>query len=475
MRVLITGATGFVGRALVARLLREGHQPVAWVRSPERAASQVGGEAELAPAGDDADLARLLSGVDAVVNLAGANVFGRRWSARYKKELMDSRVGLTARLVQAMGAADPRPGVLVSASGIGYYGDRGQQELDESGGQGDDFLARLSGDWEQAAAAARDHGARVALLRTGTVLGPEGGALQRLLPLFRMGLGGRLGSGRQYMAWIHLHDLVELITSALTDERLEGPLNVAAPEAVTNRHFTRVLAQKVARPALLPAPGPLLRLALGQAAGVLLGGQRAVPARLLQAGFSFRYPTLESTLDQLLDPTLAPAIAPIRGDGPIAGVRPRYRLEQQTRINAPLDVVFPFFSEAANLGLLTPAWTDLRLTGAPPRQMRKGTEIDYTLKLGPLRSRWRSEITVWEPGVRFVDHQTRGPYRLWWHEHRFAADGQQTLMTDRVHYALPLPPFGRLAHPLLVAPALRRIFAYRLQMMGLRFGVRQHQ
>jgi uncharacterized protein (TIGR01777 family) len=481
MKILVTGATGFIGRALVSRLLRDGHHVVAWVRSPGRAASQLGADVELLEmedddhAGDGDDrLVAALSRSDAVINLAGESLIGRRWTERRRRSLKESRVGLTARLVRGMEASSSKPGVMISASGIGYYGDRGDELLDESSGPGSGFLASLSAGWEQAASEAERLGVRVVRLRIGTVLGPEGGALYALSRLFRWGLGGRLGSGRQQMAWIHLHDLVEVIVAALVEHRYRGAVNAIAPNPVSNRELTRELGRVLGRWTPLAVPSLVLGLVLGRAATVLLSSQRAVPAMLQQLGFSFRFTELRLALDDIFDPAREPSIQSIRGRGAQGlGGRPRHLLLQTTVLDAPVEQVFPFFSRAHNLGLLTPAWMRFQIIGDAPLTPEAGSRIDYRLKLGPFRVRWRTEITEHEPGRRFVDRQRRGPYRLWHHEHRFMpeADGSLTRMEDRVHYSLPLGVIGSVVHRLIVAPMLRRIFAYRTSAIALRFGL----
>ena len=447
MKVLITGATGFVGRALVARLLRDGHQLSALVRSTSRAASLLGADVALIDSQiPDTELSAVLSRYDAVVNLAGENVFSGRWTARRKRQLEDSRVALTRRLVAAMKSASPAPGVLVSASAVGYYGDRGSERVHETAGAGRGFLAQLTARWEAAALEAEEFGTRVVLPRIGVVLGSEGGALARLAPIFRFGLGGRLGHGRQAMPWIHLEDLAEVLTHALTRDDISGPVNAVAPELVTNRQLTRTLARALNRPALLPVPGFALQLMSGEAAGILLGGQFAVPEVLHQRGFPYRFPTLEGCLDDLLNGDHAPSITPsTTGKLQPWSARPQYSLAQTTYLPRSPENVFDYFSRAENLGLLTPAWTDLRITNLPER-LEQGCNIDYELRLGPFRRRWRSEIAIWEPGRRFVDVQLQGPYKLWWHEHRFEPHGRHTRMEDTVHYSVGAGPLGRVVN-----------------------------
>lgn len=300
MHVFMTGATGFIGRALTLRLQRDGHTLTAWVRDEARAGAALGAEVDLLSVdSDDQALRDALAVSDAVVNLAGEPLVGR-WTKRRRRAIAESRVQLTERIVDAMRHAEHQPGVLVSASAVGYYGDRGEEVLTEDSGPGNDFLGRLCQDWERAAMGAGSFGARVVTLRTGIVLGREGGALARLLLPFRLGLGGPIGSGRQYMPWIHLHDHVEMIATVLVDDRFTGPVNVSAPAPVTNRDFARALGRALHRPAFMPLPGFALKLALGEASSVLLTGQRAVPEKALALGYTFQYPEIDAALADIL-------------------------------------------------------------------------------------------------------------------------------------------------------------------------------
>lgn len=296
MHIFITGATGFIGRALVLRLQRDGHDITAWVRDEEQARGALGADVGLLPiAAGEAALREALTVSDGVVNLAGEPLIGR-WTKKRVQSIRESRVQLTERLVHAMRHAEHQPSVFVSGSAVGYYGDRDEEMLTEQSTPADDLLARLCRDWERAALAAEPAGTRVVLLRTGIVLGREGGALARLLLPFKFGVGGPIGSGRQYMPWIHLHDHVEMMVAALTDDRFSGPVNVSAPAPVTNREFSRALGRALHRPAFMPLPAFALSLALGEASGVLLSGQRAVPEKALKLGFAFQYPEIDAAL-----------------------------------------------------------------------------------------------------------------------------------------------------------------------------------
>jgi uncharacterized protein len=480
MKVFLTGATGFLGRALTLALRREGHTVVAWVRSVERARVLLGDQAELVAMGSDdasldAGLRAALTGCDAVVNLAGEPVLAR-WTAARRAALRTSRVDLTARLVRALERLERRPRVLVSGSAVGFFGARGDEPLTEASAVGSGFLAQLCADWEASARRAESLGVRVVLLRTGIVLGLDGGALTSMLPPFRLGGGGRIGSGRQRMPWIHVEDWVRCVCLALADARVQGPLNATAPEPPTNREFTRALARTLRKPAFLPVPPPALRLLFGGAASVLLESQRALPARLGELGFVHAFPTLEAALADLLV-TGRPAIGSARGEDPggsayLAARAPRYRLAATTELAVPLAEAFRFFSAPENLGLLTPRAVGLEIhaSSGPPSA---GSTLDHRIRIGPFRLGWRTRFEAWQAPERFVDVQEKGPYRGWWHEHRFEARGASaTRMQDRVLYSLPLGPLGALAHRLFVADQLGDIFAQRALAIRLRFGAR---
>jgi uncharacterized protein (TIGR01777 family) len=468
MRVFVTGPTGLIGRALVPRLQRDGHTVVAWARSAARARALLGADVDIVSGGlDGPAVIAALRECDGVVNLAGEPILGGRWTKARRAALETSRVQLTESLVEAMAAAGPRTRTLVSGSAVGYYGNRGNEPLAETSAPGDDFLAGLCVRWEWAARKAEHLGARVVLLRTGVVLGRDGGALAQMLPPFRVGLGGPMGSGTQYLPWIHLHDLVSIIATALADASYWGPVNGVAPRPATSREFARALGRALNRPAVVPVPAIALTAIFGEAATVLLGSQRVEPRELCARGFSWEYSTLDDALDQVVTNR---AVSIDRAHGKAEGLADaRYELRSRTVVNAPIDQTFAFFSRAENLGLLTPAAMKFSIEGtAPP--MATGSQIDYRIALGPVPVRWRTRIAAWDCGRGFVDVQEKGPYRVWHHRHSFAADGHRTIMDDVVRYSPPLGPLGRLANRVLIAPTLRRIFQYRADVIRLRFG-----
>lgn len=296
MNILVSGSTGFIGSALVAFLTQKGHSVTRLVRREPKAGSR---EVRWDPAASAID-ARALAGVDAVVHLAGEPVGPRRWTRRRKERIRDSRIGGTQLLSETLARLDPPPRVLASASGVGYYGTRGDQTLREDSGPGTDFLAEVAVRWEAATAPAAQHGSRVVNLRFGNVLSPAGGVLANVLPLFKSSLGGRLGTGEHWMSWISLDDVVRAIYHTLDEDALGGPVNIAAPGAVTNIEFTKTLGRVLSRPTLLPVPAALLRIVFGGLADVLLASARMDPAKLLASGFRFQYPELEGALRAML-------------------------------------------------------------------------------------------------------------------------------------------------------------------------------
>jgi uncharacterized protein (TIGR01777 family) len=296
MNVTLTGATGLIGAAIVRALQARGDAVTVLTRDPERARAALDGvEAHAWQPLREPAPAAALEGRDAVVHLAGENV-AQRWTDEARSAIHASRETGTRNLVAGLGAADPRPRVLVSASAVGYYGPRGDEPVTEDAPAGDDFLARVCTAWEREAARAAEHGLRVARLRTGVVLDQGGGALAKMLPFFRLGLGGPVAGGRQYLPWIHADDVVGLYLAALDDAACEGPINVTAPAPVTNRDFSRALGRALHRPAFAPVPGLAVRLLYGDMAEIVTTGQRAVPARALEHGFAFRHTDLEEAL-----------------------------------------------------------------------------------------------------------------------------------------------------------------------------------
>ncbi|AVR05274.1 TIGR01777 family oxidoreductase [Pluralibacter gergoviae] len=296
MKILITGGTGLIGRYLVSRLLTLGHAVVVVTRSPDSARQRLDKRVELWPGLEQRSH---LNDIDAVINLAGEPIADKRWTDAQKARLCDSRWQITQRLVALIKASDTPPAVLLSGSAAGYYGDLGEVVVTEEEPPHNEFTHKLCARWEQIACEAQSDATRVCLLRTGVVLAPDGGILAKMTPPFRLGLGGPIGSGRQYLAWIHIDDMANAILWLL-DNDLRGPFNMVSPYPVRNAQFAHALGRALHRPAIVRAPAVAVRLLMGESSVLVLGGQRALPKRLEAAGFAFRWYDLDDALADVL-------------------------------------------------------------------------------------------------------------------------------------------------------------------------------
>ncbi len=295
MHILLTGGTGLIGRQLCQHWLGQGHRLTVWSRHPEEVAALCGAEVL-----GVARLEEVIGVVDAVVNLAGAAIADRPWTHKRKALLWSSRIGITETLLAWLEGLAQKPAVLISGSAVGWYGDGGERELTEASGPvQDDFPSQLCIAWEETAQRAEALGMRVVLVRTGLVLAAEGGFLSRLLLPFKLALGGPIGNGRQWMPWVHIKDQIALIDFLLHKDDASGPYNACAPHPVRNREFAKTLGQVLHRPAFMPMPAFALKVGLGELSGLLLGGQKAIPERLMAAGFTFQFTELHTALDDL--------------------------------------------------------------------------------------------------------------------------------------------------------------------------------
>lgn len=297
MNILITGGTGFIGSKLTKSLIKQGHNVTILSRDPNKVSALFGSVVTAL-----SDLRQLTSdsSYQVIINLAGAPIFDARWSEARKQLLRNSRIDLTTQLVESMSHMHVKPDVFISGSAIGYYGDQGDNILTEQSVSRADFSQQLCADWEAAAISAEKYGIRVCLIRTGLVIAGGGGLLQRMLLPFRLGLGGRLGDGKQWMSWIHRQDWIAIAEAMITDNSMHGAYNATAPNPVTNTEFTKTLAACLKRPALLPVPAWLLKMLLGEMSELVLGSQRVIPDRLLAHGFKFQYPNLADAINQAL-------------------------------------------------------------------------------------------------------------------------------------------------------------------------------
>jgi uncharacterized protein len=457
MRILMTGATGLIGRELGKALVARGDTLVCLVRDvraarrrlPFPAVCHVWDHTRAVPA-------EALRGVDAVVNLAGEPVADTRWTEAKKALIRDSRVNGTRQLVRAVLEHGAGVAAFVQGSASGYYGDRGDERLAADSTQGTGFLADVVQAWETELRALAEHRpqVRVPVVRTGIVLARQGGALAEMLPMFQLAAAGRLGTGRQWISWIHLDDIVGLFLHAL-DASPSGILEGVAPEPATNRQFTTALCRSLGVIANIPAPSLVIQALFGERAAIVLGSTRLEPVATRAAGFRFRFDTVGQALDDLL--------APMRG-----GVR--VRVWEQWLPRAGQDV-WPFFCDATNLEDITPPFLSFRVLGRSTPAIGTGTLIDYRLKLNGIPFGWQTRIDTWDPPHRFIDLQAKGPYALWHHTHEFIPMGSGTLMRDTVRYRLRGGWIGALAGSGKVASDVERIFDYRSRKIDERFGV----
>lgn len=300
MKVLVTGATGFVGQRVVRQLIEAGDEVVVLTRNVAKGALNLGNKCKFYVWSDTTTPPPMeaFAGVDGVINLLGEGIADKRWNDEQKKKIHDSRILSTQRIVEAMKSMPVRPRVLVSASAIGIYGNRENEELTEESSTGNDYLANLCKEWEAEAYKAKEFGVRVAVIRTGVAIGKDGGALKKMLPIFKLGAGGPVGNGRQFMSWIHVEDLAQMYVEALKNPSFQGPLNGTAPYPATSKEFAKVLGKCVNRPAFAPVPAFALKLVFGEMSTVLLDGQKVLPVKFKAHKFRFRYPTLEMAIKE---------------------------------------------------------------------------------------------------------------------------------------------------------------------------------
>jgi uncharacterized protein (TIGR01777 family) len=300
MKILITGGTGFVGRQLTSRLVKDGHEVTILTRSLKGAKGSLPGISYLE--GDPTKKGSWQEAIknhDAVINLAGASIFSK-WTDEHKKAIRESRVNTTQNIVEGIPTHPERPFTLFSTSAVGYYGFCGDEELTENSPPGNDFLARIAVEWEGEALKAKEKGARVVITRFGIVMGEKGGALSQMIPLFKKYVGGRIGSGKQWFSWVHIKDLAEAFTFLLKHPEISGPVNVCSPNPVRNKDLAKALGKALHRPSFMPAPGFMIKLVLGEFGSVILEGQRVIPRRLLDSGFIFQYPNIEKALQGIV-------------------------------------------------------------------------------------------------------------------------------------------------------------------------------
>ncbi|MFW7380648.1 MAG: TIGR01777 family oxidoreductase [Oligoflexus sp.] len=454
MRILLTGATGFVGQSLARQLILDGHELVVLSRHPQKVARTLGVpcQAFAWQATDTLPPKEAFQGVDGVINMMGESLASGRWTSERKTRIYDSRVLGTRHLVHAIDRyCEKALQFFMSFSAIGYYPDHASTTWNEDSPTGSGFLAEVCRDWEAEAKKLKQT-ERTIILRLGTVLGYHGGALQKLLPIFKLGVGGPIGQGQQWMSWIHIDDLVKLVTTAVTNRAYIDVINAVAPEPVTNRVFSQVIARILHRPVMMSVPAPVMKLAMGEMSQIVLDSQRIVSRKLSELGFRFLYANIDHALAE------ACGFVPVglKGEKIVCD-----RIESWQFLPQPIEEVFEFFCNPYNLQKITPPMLNFAIQGNPDQPLKEGSQINYRLKVHGFPMRWKTLITEWEANSCFIDFQLSGPYKIWHHQHRFYPIQGGTLMMDRVDYRLPFGYFGYLFGHALVQRDVNQIFRFR--------------
>ncbi|PIT99056.1 MAG: TIGR01777 family protein [Bdellovibrionales bacterium CG10_big_fil_rev_8_21_14_0_10_45_34] len=462
MKILVTGATGFLGQKLCQELCRRGHSINALTRDPVKARLESSFKANFYKWSNlnENPPHEAFVGVDAIVHLMGESIASAKWTDKQKKRIRQSRID-TLKLIADVASqycADTLKAV-VSSSAIGIYGDRGDETLDEQSGLGTGFLADVCKEWEAALfdGFLFNSSLRKVAVRTGIVLDLTGGALEEMLPIFRKGVGSALGSGLQWMSWVSRRDLVSIYVTAIENEAAFGVYNGVSPSAVTNREFTEVLNTSLGlRTFMPPAPELALKVVLGDRAQLLLQSQKVVPMRLQEAGFSFRDSNLGVYFNEMLSD--------------FQGGQRKVVFEQW--VDRTVDEVFPFFADARNLEKITPPTLNFEIENLPASEVYEGMLIDYRLKVHGVPMSWRTKIAKWSPNESFCDEQIKGPYSKWVHTHTFEPLAGGCLLTDEVVYKIPLGALGRIFAGSFVFKDISKIFQFRRQFIHREFSKR---
>jgi uncharacterized protein (TIGR01777 family) len=452
MKILITGATGLVGKELGKKLVSQGHQIVAVTRNIELAKQELPYPAKLISWNyETSDFPIVaLEGVDAVVHLMGESVGGSRWSSSRKAKILNSRKMATEKLAKALKQSTVK--TVVSASAVGVYGHRGQEVLTEESSKGSGMLAEVCAAWEGPIYELNktQHSLRTVIVRIGIVLARDGGALKEMIPLFAKGVGSPIGDGQQIMSWIHLHDLVEMISFSISNDTIKGVYNAVAPTPVSNKVFSEQLSNAFGGKCLVSVPAFVIKLALGEMSALVLDSINVSNQKILKTGFQFQYPDISAALSNLIDP--------IKSGEKI--------LICEQWVPATIDKVFPFFCDEKNLETLTPPFLEFKVLKKSTPSIQKGTLIDYKLKLHGISFYWRTLIEDWSPGKFFIDTQMKGPYKKWHHTHEFIPSNGGTLLRDVVQYQLPMGKLGDLVALKKVEGDVQTIFKYRRKVIA---------
>lgn len=454
MKILITGATGLIGKDLGKKLVAAGHEVSILTRNIEEAKSSLPFPAKILKWKNYSEPlpGTYFEDIDSVIHLAGESIAAGRWTTQAKKRILESRKIGTRRIVEAIKSSNGSVKQFISASAIGIYSP-GDDLVHEASLPGRDFLSEVCQQWEEESQELSRFGVRVINPRIGIVLSRKGGAMDRMLPIFGLGLGGAIGSGKQWMSWIHQEDLTNMFLFFTQNPHLSGAFNAVAPNPVSNLEFSKCLADSLDRRLFLPVPKSIVKLALGEMSTLVTDGQRVSSNKIINEGFEFKYKDLRSALAE------------------ISGPLKNGHKEMFSEIWLPKKTtdVFPFFADERNLEKLTPASLKFHVLNKSTTTIQEGTIINYRLKIHGVPIRWKTLIESWEPGRKFVDRQLKGPYKLWHHTHEFEDFAGGTLMRDRVIYKVPLGRVGEMIAGPFVRSDVAKIFSYRKKIIAKLF------
>lgn len=461
MNILITGATGLVGHHLCLELCKNNHHVTVLCRSKQKAQSELLFPFKFVQWDFKSPLpSGILQNIDAVIHLAGEPIAVKRWSAAQKRKIMESRTLSTQHITEAL-SKHSEPITYLCASAIGYYSlsDEVQTELryekkiDEktsnnknNGNTGSNFLRTTCQAWEEASQIKKENVSTITL-RIGAVLSSRGGLLKKLQPVFQSALAGPIGNGQQWLSWIHLKDLVRLILF-LVENKKTGVYNATSPYPCTNKTFTQTLAQTIGRPAVLPVPKTVLQLMMGELSVLATGSQRILPEKALQDGFVFTYAKINEALSD---------IYPMNGF--------HHTFENHQWFNKPLDETFKFFCDPKKLEEITPSSLQFKTLSCSTPDVKKGSLIEYKLKIRGAPIKWKTLITEFDENKMFVDIQLKGPYSLWHHTHQFTPANGGTIVSDQVYYRLPMGIVGEVFAGNFVKKDVEKIFSFRKEKM----------
>jgi TIGR01777 family protein len=446
MKVLITGATGLIGKEIGKKLAENGHEIFIVSRSLAKARENLPFPCEVIRGDLTHEVIHdeKLKNIEGVINLLGEGIADGRWNEARKKRIYESRIEGTRNLIKSL---PQELKVCVSGSAMGFYGDGKESVLTEDSTAGDDFLAKVCVDWE---AEAKKASGRKVFIRTSMVLSPDGGALEKMMFPFRLGLGGNLGDGKQWMSWIHIDDIVGLFVHALENENVQGPVNGCSPYPVRNHEFTQNLAGALGKGTGPAVPVLALKVLFGELAESLVYSQQGDAKKAITLGYKFKHEKLQEALRDIC--------------APFKSGEERFYAEQF--LAEPPEKVFEFFKDPNNLERITPELLNFHIAKVSTTDIGQGTLIDYKMKIRGIPLTWKTEIDEWKPPFKFVDNQTAGPYTLWHHTHEFKPFAGGTLMTDHVRYKLPMGFLGWAVAQNFVKKDVANIFSFRRKFIA---------